>query len=165
MQHLYAPWRDQYIKEKKPKGCVFCHIVNNPDEDEKNGVLFRGKNYFIVINRYPYTPGHFMVIPNQHIKSLLQLDMKVWMQISKAIKMSVEVLHECLSPKGINLGMNIGAQAGAGIEEHLHYHIVPRWERDTNFITTIGNTRVYSTDFDAIYQRLKKGFKDFHHSL
>jgi len=115
MQHLYAPWRDQYIKETKPKGCVFCHIVNNPDEDEENGVLFRGENYFIVINRYPYTPGHFMVIPNQHIKSLLQLDMKVWMQISEAVKKSVEVLHQCLNPKGINLGMNIGAEAGAGI--------------------------------------------------
>lgn len=161
MQYLYAPWRDEYIKDKKPKGCVFCHIVENEQEDEENGVLYRGENYFIVMNKYPYTPGHFMVIPNQHLQDLSMVSPTLWAELSNAVKKSADILKDIFNPQGINLGMNIGDAAGAGIAQHLHYHIVPRWQKDTNFITTIADTRVYSTDFEAIYKRLKKGFIRF----
>ncbi|MGM0622619.1 MAG: HIT family protein [Campylobacterota bacterium] len=159
MQHLYAPWRDDYIKDQKPKGCVFCHIVANPQEDRQNGVLLRQEEFFIVMNRYPYTPGHFMVIPNAHLQSLPMMDASLWEKLSTAVKKSADILQEVFNPAGINLGMNIGDAAGAGISQHLHYHIVPRWGKDTNFITTIANTRVYSTDFDTIYTKLKEGFE------
>jgi len=161
MQYLYAPWRDEYIKDAKPKGCVFCHIARNCDEDEKHGVLFRAKNYFIVMNKYPYTPGHFMVIPNAHIQNLDAVAPHLWLQMSDAVKKSADLLKETFHPAGINLGMNIGDAAGAGIAEHLHYHIVPRWAKDTNFITTIADTRVYSTDFESVYKKLKKAFEGF----
>ncbi len=155
MQYLYAPWRDEYIKDKSPKGCVFCHIAKNPQLDAEHHVLFRAETFFIVMNRYPYTPGHFMVIPNMHTDKLEALDPQVWTQMNHAVQKCVEVLKTTLNARGVNLGMNLGAAAGAGIAEHIHYHLVPRWERDTNFITAVGDSRVYSTDFENIYYKLK----------
>ena len=161
MQYLYAPWRDDYIKKDTKSACVFCDILDNPQKDEENGVLYRASNYYIVMNRYPYTPGHFMVIPNKHLQTLDMVDPDLWIDMSKAVQKSSAILQQCLNPAGINLGMNIGDAAGAGISEHLHYHIVPRWQKDSNFITTIGQTRVYSTDFITIYKKLQKGFEKF----
>ena len=161
MQHLYAPWRDEYIKDKKPQGCVFCDIVQNKDDDVKNKVLYRAKNFFIVMNKYPYTPGHFMVIPNKHLQSLDMVEPSLWLELSNTVQKSVAILQKYFHPQGINLGMNIGDAAGAGIAQHLHYHIVPRWKKDTNFITTIANTRVFSTDFDTLYENFKDAFSEF----
>jgi len=160
MDHLYAPWREEYAKslENSKSGCVFCHILNNPDEDEKNGVLFRGEGFFIVMNKYPYTPGHFMIVPDSHIADLEDLDEKVWADMGVYAKKGVKILKEALGAKGVNIGMNIGKAAGAGIAEHLHLHVLPRWMGDTNFITSIGEVRVYSVDFDRIYEKLKKFF-------
>lgn len=160
MQHLYAPWRDEYIQDKKPQGCVFCTIAQNQN-DHEDRVLFRSQNYFIVMNKYPYTPGHFMVIPNKHLQSLEMVEPSLWLELSSAVKKSADILQKHFNPQGINLGMNIGDAAGAGIAQHLHYHIVPRWKKDTNFITTIANTRVFSTDFDTIYENLKDAFSEF----
>ena len=155
MEHLYAPWRDEYIKDTEVKGCVFCHIDAHPELDEKHHVLYRCKDFFIVMNKYPYTPGHFMVIPSHHTDKLEELDPDVWIAMSAYVQKGVHMLKEGLGAHGVNLGMNLGAEAGAGIAEHVHYHLVPRWTRDTNFITSVGGTRVYSTDFEAIYQKLK----------
>lgn len=151
---LYAPWRDEYVTDQKIQGCVFCHIVNNADLDATHHVLFRSEHYFVVMNKYPYTPGHFMIIPNHHTQNLESLDTSIWLEITAQAQQGVRLLKERLGAKGVNLGMNLGKAGGAGIAEHIHLHLVPRWERDTNFITAIGENRVYSTDFEKIYQKL-----------
>ena len=164
MEYLYAPWRTAYItdnEKEKIEGCVFCHISKHPELDEKHHVLFRDDDCFVVMNRYPYTPGHFMIIPHHHTDALEALDPKVWLRISELAQRGVKMLKEGYGAQGVNLGMNLGAAAGAGIAEHIHLHLVPRFARDTNFITTIGHTRVYSTDFDAVYRRLKGMVPDY----
>ena len=159
MDYLYAPWRDEYIKQER-EGCPFCYAYENGDLDDELHVLFRAKNCFLIMNKYPYTPGHFMVIPNLHVDAIEKLDEKTWVEMSLLVKKSVKVLKEKFGAKGVNIGMNLGDVAGAGISEHVHYHIVPRWSKDTNFITTIANTRVYSTDFDRIFKKLKSILQD-----
>ena len=156
MEHLYAPWRTDYITGEEIPGCVFCHIGGHPEKDQAHHVLFRGEQCFMVMNKYPYTPGHFMVIPHLHTDKLERLPKEVWLRMSDLAQQGVRMLKEGFGAEGVNLGMNLGAVGGAGIAEHIHLHLVPRWERDTNFITAIGDTRVYSTDFEAIYQRLLK---------
>lgn len=152
---LYAPWRDEYISKEKIDGCVFCHISRHAQEDETLHVLYRDEYCFIVMNRYPYTPGHFMIIPHLHTDKLEDLPAQTWLHMSKLAQQSVRLLKEGFGAHGVNIGMNLGKSAGAGIAEHIHMHLVPRWERDTNFITAIGNTRVYSTDFEKIYKKIK----------
>ena len=152
---LYAPWRDEYVTHEKVEGCVFCHIAKEVDEDEKLHVLYRDEHCFMVMNKYPYTPGHFMIIPNMHTDKLEELPSETWLHMSALAQKSVRLLKEGFGAKGVNIGMNLGAPAGAGIAEHIHMHLVPRWERDTNFITSIAQTRVYSTDFEKIYHKIK----------
>ena len=151
---LYAPWRTEYIQEKQIEGCVFCHISEHADEDKELHVLYRDEYCFIVMNKYPYTPGHFMIIPHRHTDALEALESEVWVHISSLAQKSVRLLKEGFNAQGVNIGMNLGKAGGAGIAEHIHLHIVPRWERDTNFISSIANTRVYSTDFEKIYERI-----------
>jgi len=152
---LYAPWRDEYVTNKKIEGCVFCYIASHAEEDEELHVLYRDEYCFIVMNKYPYTPGHFMIIPNIHTDKLEELPSETWLHMSDLAQKGVRLLKEGFGARGVNIGMNLGAAAGAGIAEHIHMHLVPRWERDTNFITSIGHTRVYSTDFDKIYKKIK----------
>lgn len=154
MDYMYAPWRDAYIKNKT-KGCPFCHIVASPELDEEHHVLYRAKQCFLVMNKFPYTPGHFMVIPNNHTDSIETLDEECWLEMSALVQKCVGLLKKDFHAMGINIGMNLGKSGGAGIAEHVHYHLVPRWERDTNFITAIADTRVYSTDFEEVFQKLK----------
>ena len=157
MDRLYAPWRTSYVSsQNKQTNCVFCNIVKNPQDDEKQGILYRDDDCFIVMNKYPYSPAHFMIIPNFHTKNLENLDKEVWIKISIFAQKGVKLLKDILNAQGVNIGMNLGKVGGAGIAEHIHLHLVPRWEGDTNFITTIANTRIYSTDFDSLYQKLKK---------
>jgi len=153
---LYAPWRDEYVTNHKIEGCVFCHISQHQEDDESLHVLYRDEHCFVVMNRYPYTPGHFMIIPHTHTDKLESLDTEVWLHMSALAQKGVKILKEEFGAHGVNIGMNLGASAGAGIAEHIHLHLVPRWQRDTNFITAIGETRVYSTDFEKIYKKLKK---------
>jgi diadenosine tetraphosphate (Ap4A) HIT family hydrolase len=152
---LYAPWRDEYVTHEKIEGCVFCHISSHAEDDEKLHVLYRDEYCFMVMNKYPYTPGHFMIIPNMHTDKLEDLPSDTWLHMSALAQHGVKLLKEGLNARGVNIGMNLGAAAGAGIAEHIHMHLVPRWERDTNFITSIGETRVYSTDFEKIYKKIK----------
>ncbi|MDA7848246.1 HIT domain-containing protein [Sulfurospirillum sp.] len=153
MDYMYAPWRDDYINGKE-KGCPFCNIVKDSSKDKERHVLYRTKNCFLVMNKYPYTPGHFMVIPNQHVDAIESLDASIWLEISELVQKSVRLLKEKFGADGVNIGMNLGECGGAGIAEHVHYHIVPRYKRDINFITSIADTRVYSTDFQKIYDKL-----------
>jgi diadenosine tetraphosphate (Ap4A) HIT family hydrolase len=154
VERLYAPWRFDYVTEEKIEGCVFCHIHQNPQDDKKLGVVFRDENCYVVMNKYPYSPGHMMVIPNFHTDKIEELDDKVWLEISLRVKQATKMVKEVLNAEGVNLGMNLSKAAGAGIAEHVHYHVVPRWLGDTNFITTVGDTRVYPVDFAKLYEKL-----------
>lgn len=156
MQHLCAPWRSEYFSAKK-NSCVFCDVINS-DDDDKNGVLFRAKHCFGIMNLYPYSPGHFMIIPNQHTDKIEELDEQTWFEMSKFVRLGVEILKKELYANGVNIGMNLGKAAGAGIAEHVHYHLVPRWSGDTNFITTISDVRVNGAPFHPLFEKLKKAF-------
>jgi ATP adenylyltransferase len=152
---LYAPWRDEYVSNEKIKGCVFCHISSYESKDKELHVLYRDELCFIVMNKYPYTPGHFMIIPHAHTDKLEELNAETWLHMSSLAQQCVRLLKEGLSAHGVNIGMNLGKAGGAGIAEHIHMHIVPRWERDTNFMTSIAQSRVYSTDFLKIYEKIR----------
>jgi diadenosine tetraphosphate (Ap4A) HIT family hydrolase len=152
---LYAPWRDEYINDKKIQGCVFCYISEHKNEDENLHVLYRDEFCFVVMNKYPYTPGHFMIIPHIHTDKLEDLPEDIWLHIASLAQKGVRLLKEGFNAQGVNLGMNLGSAAGAGIAQHIHLHLLPRWKGDTNFITSIGQTRVYSRDFEKIYKKIK----------
>lgn len=156
MDKLYAPWRFDYVTDEESRidGCVFCHISENLD-DEKMQVLFHDEHCYVVMNKYPYTPGHIMVIPFLHTDKVENLDDEVWFQMSLRVKQSISLIKDVMHAQGVNIGMNLGDAAGAGIAEHVHYHILPRWNGDTNFISVIGHTRVYPCDFDKTYHDLK----------
>ncbi|MFX4153398.1 HIT family protein [Aliarcobacter butzleri] len=154
MEHLYAPWRYEYVSEDKIEGCVFCHIGKNL-KDEKLQVIFSDEYCYVVMNKYPYSPGHIMVIPYFHTCNIEDLDENVWLKVSIRVRQAVKLLKEIMPCEGCNIGMNLGRAAGAGIEQHVHYHILPRWIGDTNFISTIGGTRVYPASFDEIFKKLK----------
>ena len=151
---LYAPWRSDYVSGEKIEGCVFCHISSHADDDESLHVLYRDEHCFVVMNRYPYTPGHFMIIPHHHTDSLEELDSETWLHIADLAQKGVRLLKESFTAQGVNIGMNLGGAAGAGIADHIQLHLVPRWRGDTNFITSIGETRVYSSDFEKIYRKI-----------
>ena len=152
---LYAPWRDEYVAGKKIEGCVFCHISKNSAKDAAFQILHRDEHCFVVMNKYPYTPGHFMIIPHLHTDKLEELESDIWLHMSLLTQKSVRLLKEGFGAHGVNIGMNLGKAGGAGIAEHIHMHLVPRFDRDTNFITSIADTRVYSTDFERIYKKIK----------
>lgn len=154
MERLYAPWRYDYVSEEKIEGCVFCHISKNID-DEKMQVVFSDEYCYVVMNKFPYSPGHMMVVPFFHTSNIEDLQDDVWMQISKRVQQGVKLLKEVMPCEGVNIGMNLGRAAGAGIEQHVHYHMLPRWNGDTNFISTLGGTRVYPASFDEIFKKLK----------
>jgi len=151
---MYAPWRSDYFGDR-PEGCVFCAISKDVENDDKNHLFYRDEHCFLVMNKYPYTPGHFLIIPHAHIATPEELDDKTWLAISMMVKKSVTILKEA-GAEGVNSGINILKSAGAGIPEHLHIHMVPRFNGDTNFITAISDTRIYGVDFESIYQKIKK---------
>lgn len=161
MDYLYAPWRSDYIGDKKIEGCAFCHISQHPQDDRLLHVLYRNEACFVVMNKYPYVPGHFMIIPHRHTDKLETLDPGVWLEMSRLAQRGVALLKEGYGAHGVNLGMNLGAAGGAGIAEHIHLHLVPRFMRDTNFITTLADTRVYSTDFEKVYLKLLERSPEF----
>ena len=154
MEHVYAPWRYSYVSEEKIEGCVFCHIAKNL-EDDKLQVLFSDEYCYVVMNKYPYSPGHMMVVPHFHTSNIEDLESDVWIQMSIRARQGVKLLKEVMPCEGVNIGMNLGKAAGAGIEQHVHYHMLPRWLGDTNFISSIGGTRVYPANFDEIKKKKK----------
>lgn len=158
LEYLCAPWRSEYFG-KKESGCVFCRVAKSPEFDTQNGVLFRAKHCFGVMNLYPYSPGAFMVIPYNHSDNIESLSLEVWLEMSQKVRKGVEILKQNANTDGVNIGMNLGKAAGAGIAEHVHYHLVPRWSGDTNFITTIAGVRVNGVPFAEIYEKLRDAFK------
>ena len=154
MDRLYAPWRREYHTQKQ-NGCVFCNIAKSKEFDEKNHIFYRDDICFFVMNRYPYNPGHFMIIPIRHIKNYEDLEEIEVSHIAKMAQIGCKILKD-FGASGINMGWNLGFDGGAGILDHIHMHLIPRFKRDTNFITTIANTRVYSANFDKIFKEIKK---------
>jgi len=160
LSHLWSPWRMQYIQTPRSnEGCIFCQALAEAD-DLTSLVVVRGQRAFVILNRYPYTSGHVMVVPVDHQPSLEKLDPPSRAEIMELAARFIQVLEEVYHPQGINVGINMGEAAGAGITDHVHMHIVPRWLGDTNFMSTLGMTRVLPEILEDTYQRLKKGWED-----
>ena len=157
---LYSPWRLEYILSSKPDQCVFC-IERNPadaDYDQRHLVLYRGEHCFVIMNMYPYNNGHLLVAPYRHVRDLADLSEMETCDLFLTVRLAEKMLREVYSPDGVNIGMNLGKAAGAGIESHLHAHIVPRWEGDHNFMTTTGGVRVIPEPFERAWTLLKEQF-------
>lgn len=157
MQRLWSPWRSKYIAsgvDSQGEGCVFCRIAAAPDEDAANYVVHRGEHSFVVLNLYPYITGHLMVVPYQHTSELDSVAKEITDEMMDLTKRSQTALRAVYSPSGFNMGMNLGAAAGAGIADHLHIHLLPRWTGDTNFMTTVGESRVIPEALDVTYEKL-----------
>ncbi len=159
MNNLYAPWRGEYVskdtpnKNTKENNCVFCEYAKN-NTTNKSYILKRFDDFFVVMNTYPYAVGHFMIIPNEHIGDISDLDSEIFAKMSLVAQKGVALLKDAINAHGVNIGINLGECAGAGIAEHLHIHLVPRWKNDTNFMPMIAKNRVYSKDFDEVYKTL-----------
>ena len=161
MQRLWSPWRSQYIAsgvDSQAQECVFCRIAAKPDQDATNFILHRGQHSFIVLNLYPYISGHLMIVPYLHTSELDTLAKEITDEMMDLTKRSQTALREVYTPAGFNMGMNLGAAAGAGITDHLHIHLLPRWTGDTNFMTTVGDSRVLPEALETTYSKLRKKF-------
>ena len=160
MDNLWAPWRMQYVRApKKNTKETFLKKLEDGN-DEENLVLFRGEHSFVCMNLYPYNNGHIMILPNNIVEKPEELDDVTQFEIMKIASLSMKIIREKMDAEGFNFGANIGASAGAGIAEHLHYHIVPRWKGDTNFMPVIGNTKVHVQGLNDTYVMLRPLFKN-----
>jgi len=157
MDILWAPWRMEYILSDKSK-CVFCKSLKEK-KDKKNLILYQGEHCFIVLNKYPYTHGHLMIAPLRHVAKFENLKNQEKLEMFNLIQRSIAILKKGLKAQGFNMGMNIGKVAGAGVLGHIHLHLVPRWEGDTNFMPMLGKTKVISEDLKKTFQKLSKPFK------
>jgi ATP adenylyltransferase len=158
---LWAPWRMEFIaSEKKPTGCIFCEFPAAPEEDDrKNLVVHRTPHSYVCLNRYPYTSGHVMVIPRQHGADLSALAPEAYTELNETLRRTAEVVRATYRPDGMNVGMNLGRSAGAGIVDHLHWHVVPRWAGDNNFMPVIADIRVMVEHLDTTWERIRAGFR------
>lgn len=156
MERLWAPWRMEYInKAAEEPGCFLCQKPRE-DNDPANLILHRGESNFIILNTYPYNTGHLMVAPYRHIGDLSLLSEAEAKEHLEMVKLGLKVLAQAMRPEGFNIGMNLGRAAGAGVADHIHTHIVPRWQGDTNFMPIIADTKVLPEMLAATYQKLKQ---------
>ena len=158
MNHIWSPWRMKYIENtEKEEGCVFCNALVKEDS-EANLIAFRGERAFVILNLYPYTSGHLMVVPFGHIATLEELDPATRAEMMELASRCTTVLRKIYQPQAFNVGANIGEAAGAGVPGHVHIHIVPRWGADTNFMSVLGETRVLPESIQDTYKRVREGF-------
>jgi ATP adenylyltransferase len=158
MEHIWSPWRYRYIATAgREEGCVFCR-AQEPEKDEKNYVVHRGELNFVILNLFPYTSGHLMIVPYEHTASLASVSEATTTEMMSLAKRAQSALEAEYHPDGFNIGMNLGRSAGAGVADHLHLHVVPRWAGDANFVSVIGETRVLPEDLATTYGKLKKRF-------
>ena len=163
MDRLWSPWRYEYIAtgsaaEPESNGCVFCKLRDHPENDEANFVLHRASHSFIVLNIYPYISGHLLIAPYEHVGELDAAKKETTDELMDLTKRCQTALREVYQPTGFNIGMNLGRSAGAGIVDHIHIHILPRWAGDTNFMSTVSHTRVIPEDLATTYQKLHAKF-------
>jgi ATP adenylyltransferase len=160
MNHLFSPWRMAYIKsDKTHEGCVFC-IALDKDDSAENLIVHRGERAFAILNRFPYTSGHVMVLPYAHQPNLDALEPETRAEMMELTTQTTRVLTGMYRPQGFNIGINLGEAAGAGIEQHIHIHIVPRWVGDTNFMTAVGETRVLPEALGETWRRVRGAWTD-----
>ena len=163
MDRLWSPWRYEYIASgesanQESSGCIFCQLRDDPDKDEANFVIHRANYNLIVLNIYPYISGHLLVVPYEHVAELDAATKETTDELMDLTKRSQTALRDAYQPTGFNIGMNLGRSAGAGIVDHIHIHILPRWVGDTNFMSTVGNTRVIPEDLSTTYEKLRTRF-------
>jgi|SRR5690554_990028 ATP adenylyltransferase len=157
-KNLYSPWRYEYLMAEKAAGCIFCI---KPEDDEKRLVLYRSEHSFAIMNLYPYNNGHIMAVSNRHVANLNELELDELHDLFTTVRLCEKVLTKRYKSDGLNVGINIGKAAGAGVDDHLHVHIVPRWFGDANFMSTIAEIRVIPEDFEQAYKMLRKCFEEF----
>ncbi len=156
MKTIWAPWRIEYILENKSEGCIFCNALSGNDDL----TLFKGNSTMVVMNKFPYINGHLLVSPVRHVSTLTELDRNEMADLLVLVEKSIGILKLAMKPDGFNVGLNLGKVAGAGIEEHLHFHIVPRWFGDTNALAVFADVRVIPEHLKATYTNLKPHFKN-----
>jgi len=158
MERIWAPWRMEYITQDKSNECIFCTLPKSSD-DKKHFILYRGKHSFIIMNIYPYNNCHLMVAPYRHLACITALNNEEAIEVTELTKSCIQILRSLITPDGFNLGFNIGKSAGAGYDEHIHNHIVPRWEGDTNFMPVLAETKVHPEHLIKSYEKLLPYFK------
>lgn len=161
MKVLWAPWRMEYIlSDKSGGGCIFC-AGNNRDEDEARRILYVGPLTMVMMNRFPYNNAHLLVAPLRHVPNMDSLSNEEMLDLLIIVRRSIGVLKNAMNPEGFNVGLNLGKTAGAGIEDHMHMHIVPRWNGDTNYMSVLGDVRVISEHIEETYHKLLPHFQEF----
>ncbi|NNE67662.1 MAG: HIT domain-containing protein [Pyrinomonadaceae bacterium] len=160
MDVLWSPWRYSYIKSDKESGtaCIFCDLLNDPASDEEKYILHRAGHNFVILNIYPYIGGHLMIVPYQHLENVSAAGKDETDELMDLTKKTEEILREVYEPQGINIGMNLGKAAGAGVANHFHMHVLPRWIGDANFMTAIGETRTVPESLQTTYEKLAGRF-------
>ena len=160
MDYLWSPWRYQYVsKSGPPAGCLFC-VKGSEQRDKENYVVHRGSRTFVMLNIYPYSTGHLMIAPYEHIASLEPASKATLDEMIQMARLAEINLRQVYRPQGFNIGMNLGESAGAGIPGHVHMHVLPRWIGDTNFMTTVAETRVLPESLDVTFEKLKQAFAE-----
>jgi ATP adenylyltransferase len=159
MDYLWTPWRSTYMEAKKEPGrCIFCEAAGDPAADESNLVVFRAQHCFVILNRFPYTSGHLMIVPYEHVPKLSGMSRNAAIELMDVARRTEEILESSYRPDGLNIGMNVGAAAGAGIAEHTHLHMLPRWSGDANFMTTVAHVRIIPEALEDTYRKLSRAF-------
>ena len=158
MERLWAPWRMQYIGGEQKPGCLFDRVIANPDDEDARLVVWRPPGAIVLLNKFPYNPGHVMVAPHAHKASIDDLDDAESADLMRALRRTITVIREALNPDGFNVGVNIGRAAGAGIPDHVHFHVVPRWDGDTNFMAVIDNVKIVNEALDQTAEKLTLAF-------
>ena len=158
MERLWAPWRMQYVGREQRPGCLFCRVIEQPDDDDARLVVWRPKGAIVLLNKFPYNPGHAMVAPIAHKASLEDLDDAESADLMSAVRRTFTVLRTVMKPDGLNAGVNVGTAAGAGIPDHVHFHVVPRWNGDTNFMAVIDDVKVVNEALTQTAEKLKQAF-------
>lgn len=153
MNKLWAPWRITYVSNTRTKKCIFCRAFKEK-RDRRNLVVLKSKHSFVILNTFPYNNGHVMVVSNRHVSSLEELRDEEILDINKVIVKMISALRAVLKPAGFNVGMNLGKVAGAGIDKHMHIHVVPRWPGDTNFMPVLSDTKIISQSLSELYKKL-----------
>mgnify|MGYP001030535821 CR=1 FL=1 len=153
MKRLWAPWRIEYIALEKTDECIFCKKLLEKD-GPKNLILYRGKHTFAMLNKFPYNSGHLMIAPFRHVRGLSELKKSEKIEMLETLSSAIKVLTEAMSPQGFNIGLNIGRVAGAGVPDHIHFHVVPRWEGDCNFMPLFADVKIINEHLTKTYKKL-----------
>jgi ATP adenylyltransferase len=156
---IWAPWRAGFVLGDKEEGCVFCNRIAQDTDSIANLIVHRGDRHVVILNKFPYNPGHAMIVPKRHVGLIEELTAEESAEFMELTRTTVRLMKQAYHPQSLNIGMNLGRESGAGIPEHLHMHVVPRWQGDTNFMPVLGETKVMSVPLDYVYDALRREFE------